>query len=409
MATIVLDDLMRSPWALTKGPRLMRRTDTVRVLFLIDQLCATGGAESALLNTVRWLPQRFRSSVMTFRLDSGLPMLADFPCPVQLLPLECTYDWNSLRRAKQLTRFIHEEEVDVVHTFFASADLWGGVVAKLSRRPILVSSRRDMGFERTTKHRIGYRFARGIFDKVLTVSEEVRQYSITHDRLDPERVKTIYTPVDIAKLEIRASTTELRERFGLDKASHVIATVANIRRVKGFEVLLRAAAIVCKHFPKAVFAIAGSFDTAEPGYFQELETLKQQLNLAENVKFLGPLNGVAGLLKASNAFCLLSRSEGLSNALLEAMACGVPCVASRVGGNAEALEEGRTGFLVESGDYEGAAAQVCALLRNPSLARQMGERGQKSMRQRFTPEIVTSQLVEVYDEMLAARKKDSRR
>jgi glycosyltransferase involved in cell wall biosynthesis len=277
-------------------------------------------------------------------------------------------------------------------------------VAKFSGRAALVSSRRDMGFQRTSKHQIGYRLGRGMFDKVLTVSEKVRQYSIAQDKLDPARVKTLYSPVDIAKLEVSSPVVELRERFGLSQASHVIVAVGNIRRVKGFDTLLHTAALVCREFPKAMFAIGGAFETAEPGYVAQLENLIKELNISKNVKFLGAVEPVAPLLKASDIFCLLSRTEGLPNALLEAMACGIPCVATRVGGNEEVIEDGSNGFLVASGDYRAAAAQICALLRNRSLAVRTGSQARESIHQNFSAQVVTSQLVQVYNELLHARR-----
>jgi glycosyltransferase involved in cell wall biosynthesis len=85
------------------------------------------------------------------------------------------------------------------------------------------------------------------------------------------------------------------------------------------------------------------------------------------------------------------------------MACGIPCVATRVGGNGEALGNGSSGFLVESEDHEAAAAQICRLLRDKKLAQSMGERGQKAIGERFTPEVTIGQLVEIYDTLLAAR------
>lgn len=378
----------------------------MHVLFLIDELCRKGGAETALLNTVRWLPSnRFRCSVITFRMDPGLPMLAEFPCPVKLLPLTCVYDWNAVQRGAQLAGFIRREKVDIVHTFFPSADLWGGMIAKVARCPVLVSSRRDMGFMRRAKHRMGYRILAPMFDKVLTVSEEVRHFSIEHDRLAPSRVSTLYNAVDLTRIPVTIDRHEIRGSLGVSGASQVIASVGNIRNVKGFDVLVRAAAIVCREFPKAVFVIAGGQDPAEPQCLRELEKLCAELGIAGNVKFLGPLENVLLLLKASDAFCLLSRSEGFSNALLEAMACGIPCVASRVSGNSEALNDGTSGFLVESEDHESAAAQICVLLRDRKLAQCMGERGQSAIRARFTPEIIIAQLVEIYDALLAAHKR----
>src|SRR5215813_2885959 len=378
-------------------------TADVHILFLIDQLCGRGGAESALLNIVRTLPARFRCSVITFRFDPSLALLKECPCPVRLLPLRRTYDLHAIRMAMKLKRYIKHERVDIVHTFFASADLWGGMVTKLSRRAFLVSSRRDMGFLRTAKHRIAYRALRRIFDRVLAVSEQVRQYSIVKDRLDPQHVQTIPNSVNLERLVVSCSVAELRRHFELSEASHVISSIGNIRRIKGTDVLIRTAALVCREFPKAVFVIAGALDTAEPVYLRELHRLSEELDVARNVKFVGPLDEVAPLLRASDAFCLLSRSEGSSNALLEAMGCGLPCVATNVGGNPEALMDGCCGFLVENEDYAAAAARICAILRDPRMAKKVGELGLDSVKQRFLPEIVTDQLTQVYDQLLARR------
>ena len=371
----------------------------VHVLFLIDELCSKGGAESALLNTVRWLPaDRFCCSVITFRIDLSLPMLAEFPCPVEVLPLRRTYDFNALCMGVRLAKFIRERKVDIVHTFFASADLWGGAIAKLSRRPV-ISGRRDMGFQRSLKHRVAYRALHGMFDRVLAVSELVRKYSIEQDGLDPAKVITIYNAVD-AKASPAETKAEIRSLLGLEDASHVITTVGNIRYIKGLDLLIRAAAVVCREFPGARFVIAGGAVSAEPGYLGELQKLCQMLDVAGKVKFLGPIGDVTPLLEASDVFCLLSRSEGFSNALLEAMARGLPCVATRVGGNGEALEDGHTGYLVDSDDSDMAVERLLSLLRNPIRARQMGAYGRQTVASRFTPGIVTEQLVQVYDTLL---------
>jgi len=376
------------------------------ILFLIDELCRKGGAEVALLNAVRWLPgNRFRCSVITFRMDPSLPMLAEYSCPVQLLPLTCVYDWNALKRGAELAGFIRRERVDIVHTFFPSADLWGGMVAKLARCPILISSRRDMGFMRRAKHRVGYRALAPMFDKVLAVSEEVRHFSIAHDRLAPAKVSTLYNAVDLTRVPGTIDKGEILARLGVRGASQVIASVGNIRRVKGFDVLVRAAAVVCREFPKAIFVVAGGQDPAEPHCLRDLEKLCAELGMASNVKFLGSLENPLPLVKASDAFCLLSRSEGFSNALLEAMACGTPCVATRTGGNPEALDDGHSGFLVDSDDHESAAAQLCRLLRDKELAQRMGDRGRDAIGERFTNEVVIAKLIGIYDELLAVRKR----
>src|SRR5712664_1138017 len=168
------------------------------VLFVIDQLCESGGAERAILQTIRLLPPtRFRSSLITFRIDENLEIFRDLPCPHFVYPLHRTYDWNALQVARKVRKFIREERVDIVHTFHETADLWGGLVSQMKDGPALVSSRRDMGILRAPKHRLGYWLMRSRFDLVLTVSEQVRRYCIENDGLPEAAVATLYNGVEL--------------------------------------------------------------------------------------------------------------------------------------------------------------------------------------------------------------------
>jgi glycosyltransferase involved in cell wall biosynthesis len=105
----------------------------------------------------------------------------------------------------------------------------------------------------------------------------------------------------------------------------------------------------------------------------------------------------------SNAFCMLSRSEGFCNALLEAMACGVPSVVTRVGGNPEAIREGENGFMVGVEDDAAAAERLLYLLRNPEQAAQIGESARTSAQTRFSAETMIKSLISLYRDLLAKR------
>jgi glycosyltransferase involved in cell wall biosynthesis len=374
------------------------------ILFVIDELCEMGGAERVLLNMIRLLPrERFRCSLVTFNTEPSLGIFESFPCPWHLYPLRRTYDWNALRVAAQIRRLIHSEHVSIVHTFFETSDLWGGLVAKLSGCPILISSRRDMGILRRPMHQYAYRLLNPLFDCVLTVSEEVRGFCLRHDRLPPDKVVTLYNGIEMRKATNSASPAALRALLGLDGASQIVSTVAHVRRVKGLDIFIRAAAAVCREFPRAAFLVIG--DNHEPAHFSELEQLTASLGLADNVRFLGPSEQVFPLLQMSDVFCLPSRSEGFSNALVEAMACGLPCVATRVGGNAEALSDGENGFLVAPEDVEGTADRILTLLRQPERAQRMGHAARQVAEAKFTQEAMMRNLVGVYERLLDAKQR----
>jgi glycosyltransferase involved in cell wall biosynthesis len=378
------------------------RTDRrAHVLFLIDQLYGVGGAEQALLHIIRLLPSdKFRCSLATFRLDPRVESFQNLSCPVHFLPLRRTYDWSGLRTALKLRDLIRSQHVDVVHTFFETSDLFGGLVAKLSGCPVLISSRRDMGIYRSPKHRVCYRLINPMVDRVVTVSDAVRSRVIQHERADPTKVITVYNGVDLGKAGMANDSAGLRSSLQLEHASHLVVTVANFRPIKRIEAFLRAAQIVCQEFPRAMFLVIGGFD--DPEYSRDMRELTNTLGLKENVRFLGKSSSVFSLLKMCDVFCLLSQSEGFSNALLEAMACGLPCIATDVGGNSEAIRESDSGFLVSNEDE--ASQRILALLRSPERARAMGEAGGRIAATRFSVQGMVSRMTTLYEELLEAKQ-----
>jgi glycosyltransferase involved in cell wall biosynthesis len=372
------------------------------ILYLIDILWGLGGAENAVLRAARLLPpDRYRCSVGTFRLHRGLPLLDGFPRPVVEFPLNGAFNLQALRTARQLRDFIRSEKVDIVHTFFQTADLWGAPVAKLSGCPIAISSRRDLGILRSRKHRIGYRLLNPLFDHVDTVSDAVRDYCIRVDGIPPRKVVTIPTGIEVERIGAANGADELRASLGLDGAGPVILTVANPRPVKGIDVLIRTVARVARVYPGVRLLIAGAVHGR--AYGDELQRLAERLGVSGHIRFLGESDRVWALLKLCDVFCLLSRSEGMSNALLEAMASERACVATNVGGNGEVIENGRSGYLVPSDDPKAAAERILGLLADPGLARAMGSEARRRVEQKFSAERYIRELAGMYDRLLAAR------
>jgi|HubBroStandDraft_2_1064218.scaffolds.fasta_scaffold40069_2 glycosyltransferase involved in cell wall biosynthesis len=374
------------------------------VLYLIDRLQGVGGgAEGAVQKLCRFLPvDRFRCSVVTLGATSDIQQ--HFSCPVYIYPLERIYGWNAVRYGLKLSHFLRTEKVDIVHTFFPASDIWGAFVARMSGCPILISGRRDMGILRQKKHRLPYLFANRVFDQVQAVSERVREFCIEDEGFAPEKVITVENGVDLSAIDATPAADRL-QALSLATSTPLVITVANLRFVKGIDVLLRAVGIVRRELPDAVFVIVG--ETLEPAYYRDLLRLIEQMGITRNVRLLGPRTDVFSLIKMADAFCLPSRSEGLSNALIEAMGCGVPCVATDVGGNSEVIEDGKTGFLVSSEQPQLLASRLIALLRNPGLRKGIGMAGRQTVEQRFTVQHMVDKLAVSYDQLLHARGRSS--
>ena len=369
------------------------------VLFLIDHLMALGGGESNLLKVVELMPPELvRCSIATFRIKPEIQ--ASIQVPVYVFPWKRVYHLDAWKAAFALRKLIREEHVDIVQTYFETSNLWGGIVAKLSGA-LLLSSRRDMGILRKTKHALAYRLVNRLADRVLAVSEEVKKFCIDADRIDPRKISVVYNGVDLKHINSEDAAANPYATADWAGASHIITCVANIRKVKGIDILVRTAQRVCRDLPDAVFLIAGSLYERE--YAEEVQKMIRSMGLEKNIRLLGFVGDPVPLLKMSNAFCLLSRSEGFCNALLEAMACGVPSVVTRVGGNPEAIREGENGFMVAVEDDAAAAERLLDLLRNPGRAAQIGESGRTFAQTQFSAETMIKKLISLYRDLLAKR------
>ena len=375
--------------------------EPINVLYIIDELREPGGAELILLKMVKLLPALgFKTHLVTFRLDPELAAFCELPSNLRVFPLKRTYDLGALAAAWNLRKLIRSQRIRIVHTFFETSDLWGGPVAKLSGAPILVSSRRDMGILRSGGHSLAYRFLGRMFDQTQTVSDVVRDRFIREDRLDPSKVVTIHNGVDTAKAAPTMDAARARRKFNLADASHVVVALGHVRPVKGYDVLLRAVQLAFREFPRAILAIAGQNHDAE--HQRHLHALAADLGIASKVRFLGGVDDPLPLLQASDIFCLLSRSEGLSNALLEAMSARLPCVATRVGGNPEVVVEGHSGFLVASEDHVQAGERIADLLRDPPKAAAMGRAGRQIVETKFSESAMIGRLAGEYRSLVAA-------
>jgi Glycosyltransferase len=367
--------------------------DLPHVLLVVDQFSRNlGGGERIALKLAALLPQYgYRASILTFSADTANPVFDTAPCPVYLLPLQRTYDRTALMGALALRRFLKQQKVKVVQTFFESSDIWAGFVTKLLSDAKLIWSRRDMGILRTRKHEIAYRLMAGLPDAVFAVSDLVRQHCIEEDHIDPDRVQTIYNGLELADWDISSPSVRRGDKV-------VVTTIANIRHVKGHDIFIRAAAAIAPRFPNVCFSIAGG--VLDKAYFEELQSMVRGMNLSGRFHFVGSITDLQQQLSTADIFVLPSRSEGFSNAIVEAMAASLPVVATNVGGNAEAVQSGVSGIIVPTEDPEALADAISQLLADPARATAMGIAGKRRVAEKFTTAAMMEQTTATYRRLL---------
>jgi glycosyltransferase involved in cell wall biosynthesis len=183
----------------------------------------------------------------------------------------------------------------------------------------------------------------------------------------------------------------------LPEAGPVIGTVGRLHRQKGHTVLIDAAALVARDFPAARFVIIGEGEERAA-----LERKAGIVGVAQRFEMTGASHDVPFRLASMDLFVLPSLWEGLPLTLLEAMAVGVPVVATSVDGVAEVIEDGEDGLLVPPGDSSALAAAIVRLLRDPQHAHEMGSRAMEKVKIDFGVDRMVRQTEEVYRRALAA-------
>jgi glycosyltransferase involved in cell wall biosynthesis len=364
------------------------------ILLVLDQFPETlGGGERVVLRLAELLPRYgYQASILTFAIHQNSSALKHAKCSIHLLPLQRVYDFNSFRASFAFREFLRQNKIQLVQTFFESSDLWAGLATKTMSKAKLIWSRRDMGILRSSKHFFGYRAMSMLPDAVFAVSNQVRKHCIEVDHIDPNRVFTIYNGINVSNWHSSPASIEPSRQL-------LVTTVGNIRRVKGHDLFIRAAAQLAALHPGIQFSIVG--EVLEPEYFSELKTLIKDLNLSDNFHFVGGVSDLPVYLAHANIFVLPSRSEGFSNAIIEAMAASLPVVVTDVGGNAEAVMDAVSGFIVPPEDANALSSAIGKLVSDPNQARAMGLIGRGIVEEKFTDDAMMKHIVAIYDRLLS--------
>lgn len=369
----------------------------VRILFVIQGL-GVGGAEQQLLCLVRNLnAARYFSYV----------------CPVSpIMDLQSELEQAGARIVRiqkgfrfdlsfpfKLARFIRREEIQIVHTYLTSGNAWGRLAALLSgTSPVLVTAERSVEDWKRGPYLWLDNLLAPFTDLILANSEAVRAFVKRTVRLRSGQCQVIYNGLDLARFDAyrtEAKVQWVRDELGLEGSTLVVGTVANLTPHKNYLNFLQAAQRVKAAQPGVRFVIVGEGPLREV-----LEQMADRLGLGNDVLFLGRRMDVPVLLSLFNVFVLASDREGFANVILEAMAAGKPVVTTAVGGNAEAILEGQTGFLVPPSDPQALAAAVVRLLGDKDLAREMGRRGRRRVEHEFTLARMVQQTEAVYETLL---------
>ena len=319
-------------------------------------------------------------------------------------PLNSFFNRNFAFQLSRLRRFLREQEIEIVHTHGLYTNIFGIFGATLAGVPIRIASRRETGGLRNGLRRWGERRVFSLSHAIVANAEAVRQ-DLIGEGVPAQKVMTVYNGVDVERFAPPQTMRPREEILGLlglppEPERRFVTIVANVRHpVKDHPMFLRAARRVRDSLPQATFVIAG-----EGELMTSLRALAKELRIERDVFFIGRCKQVAELLAVSEVCVLSSKAEGFSNAILEYMSAGRPVVATDVGGAREAVVDGETGFLVPVGDDLAMAEGIISLLRETERARDMGERGRRIVKEKFSSAAQLAETVSLYDGLIAKSK-----
>jgi len=375
-------------------------TAPARILHLIDT-GGPGGAETVFRDLVTHLPEeRWESVAVVPWADDWLEgALRDAGLEPRVLTSTSSFD---LRYLRSLAALVKEVRPDLIQTHLLTTAVYASAVSRLSGHPVVSTFHGQVDVSPDLRFReLKFRILDRPRNRYVFVSDALRAWFGDTTPLRGDRTRTVHNGVafDVRSTN-RANGARRAWRARLEVGGNdlLVGAVGNLRPSKDYETLLRAASRVGSEHPgRVVFAVAGE---GQGELRARLEALRDELALGDCVRFLGFVDDVAGFLEALDIYVLTSSSEGFSLSTVEAMARGLPVVATACGGPEEIVEHGRTGRLVPVERPEEVARSLLDLASDAELRRRLGAAGRDSVTHRFSINAMVAGYEAVYRDVL---------
>lgn len=364
-----------------------------------------GGVEGQLLELVRHLDRkRFDPTLVLFdaansrRAEGAIERI--FTLRVGVSDTEQTILARMRRAANRihsLTQLLRELRPAILHSFLLSgSSITGSLAGGLARVPIVIGSRRSSpmqyrhSFAATFNERAALRLTNFMIGNSLAITRELTEW----DGYESRRASTIYNGVDCERFQPK-DHSDSRRRFGWDQRHVVLGTVANFRSCKRHVDLVRAFQILHAMYPQLRLLMAG----LDCGTLEVVREAIRDASVEEFCRIVtGDSNPEHDVYPSIDIYVCASESEGFSNVLLEAMACGHPVIATDVGGNAEAIRDKQDGFIVPPFSPAAIVQAAEPLIKDRDLRQKMGESGRERALKTFS----IPMMVRAYENRYAA-------
>jgi len=308
-------------------------------------------------------------------------------------------------------RLLRRQRVQVLHVHTPIAALIGRLAARLAGTPLVLYTAHGFYFHENSRpftrralvllEKIGAACG----DFIMTVSDEDRTSAVSLGIAAPDMVETIYNGVDTGHYDparfSAADRAAFRTKHNIPAEAPVIGIMGRLVREKGIFEFFEAAATVLKAHPDCWFMVVG--DLLPSDYDGKRDELRQHVNalgVADRTVFTGMVGDPAPPLNAMDVFCLPSYREGMPISLLEAMAMGLPCIATDIRGCREEVVDGVTGWLIPPRQPAPLAEKMCWMLENRNDAAEMGHAGRRRVLEKFDIRGVVDHQLQIYRRLL---------
>lgn len=351
-----------------------------------------GGQEHRIINEMEGMLKRGHHVVLATRPQCRIREEAKHRgIPVLTMDMRGKFD---LRAILTLSRFLKQENIQVVNTH-SGVDSWiGAFAAKLASTPVLVRTRHlNLPLKRNWLNFVHY-----LADQIISCGETMRTHLVEGCGFPPEQIISIPTGIDFTRFSPTRTRQEVRLELGIAPGDFLVLMVGIIRSVKRHALALQAFQQMLKQYPAAHMVLAGDGPMR-----QEMEQLADTLGIAERVHFLGHRKDAPDLMAAADVLLLTSRSEGVPQAVTQALGLGTPVVATSVGGVPELIRHEETGLLVPPENPQAVTDALLRIAADPGLAARLGAAGREHVLAQFSLDAMLDKTEALFDALLARK------
>jgi glycosyltransferase involved in cell wall biosynthesis len=365
------------------------------ILHVIDTT-GPGGAETIFIDLASRLPvDSYRPVVLIRGKGWVYEELQRRGIKPVIMDAKGSFNWRFLR---SLVALIRREKVDLIQSHLLGSNVYCSLAGLLARTPVVATFHGAVDFlGKSRLTRLKYGAINAGAGAIVAVSESLRQEILENTSLSPGKLRLVYNGIDTSVYHRPRSNT-LKDKFGWGKEVFIVGSLGNVRPAKGYDVLLRAAALIAEQHAHVRFVIAGQGNT---GLYDELLKLQAELGLEEVVQFLGYIDDPAEFLSGIDLFLSSSISEGMPLSAIQAMVAKLPVLATRCGGYQELVTDGVNGRLVEVGSPEAIARGLTGLLHDGTMRTSLASGARQHALSTFDMEVMLQAYQAIYSELMS--------